>query len=104
MEYTQDIEGNMLFGPMTPGQKLGQKLPYEFDEIFCSRSNMKEDKVNYYFQTVNDGRYACKSSSGVLPSFVEQDFSMIINMIMSRYEHFGKPKEPNESENQSISY
>ena len=104
MEYTQDIEGNMMYGPMTPGQKLGQKLPYEFDEIFCSIPRREGDKVNYYFQTFNDGRYACKSCSGVLPSFVEQDFSMIINMIMSRYEHFGKTKEPNESENQNIAY
>ena len=62
------------------------------------------DKIKYYFQTINDGRYACKSCSSVLPEYIEQDFSMIINMIMSRYEHFGKPKEPNESENQNIAY
>lgn len=104
MEYTQDIEGNMLFGPMIPGKKLGQNIPYEFDEIFCAISRRDGDKIKHYFQTINDGRYACKSCSSVLPEYIEQDFSMIFNMIMSRYEHFGKPKEPNESENQNIAY
>lgn len=95
-ERLQDDEMNMVYGPMLPGNKLGNKIPYEFDEIYCSLSRKENGSLTYYFQTVNDNKYSCKSCCNVLKAFVDQDFSMIINLIMSRYEHFDKIPDTNK--------
>lgn len=85
----QDSENYTKYGPMFPGQQLSQVVPSQFDEIYVAQSRRSpEGHIEYFFQTVNDGKYECKSTSGVLPPFMEPDWSKIISMIESRTQFF----------------
>ena len=46
MERTKDeITGGMLYGPSMPGAKLGQAIPYLFDEFFVLRVEKDPDGI-----------------------------------------------------------
>lgn len=71
MERIKDEEiGRFIFMPMMPGTKLGQSIPYLFDEVFALRVEKGEDGADYrVLQTSADANYEAKDRSGRLDKF-----------------------------------
>lgn len=67
LESYQDDAGVVRYQPALPGKKLGQALPYFFDEVFFLRVE-KDTEGNSvrYLQTVPDIKYHAKDRSGRL--------------------------------------
>jgi phage nucleotide-binding protein len=64
MERVQDESGRMLYGPMMPGGKLANQLPYLFDEIFAYRITTAADgTVTRWLQTQPDESWTAKDRS-----------------------------------------
>jgi phage nucleotide-binding protein len=82
-ERLQDENGAMLWNPSMPGQKLGQSLPYYFDEVFALRTKQVEDEVRRALQTGSDGVWTAKDRSGALAQFEEPNLETILNKIIS---------------------
>lgn len=82
MEKMQDESGRLLYGPSMPGTKLGQQLPYYFDEVFALRVEKDEEgKIVRMLQTEADPSYVAKDRSGKLDAWENADLSYIINKI-----------------------
>jgi len=82
IERTQDETGKILWGPSMPGNKLGQQLPYLFDEIFALRVASNADgEVERALQTGPDSTYVAKDRSGKLDAWEAPDWGLIINKI-----------------------
>lgn len=84
VEKTQDETGRLLYGPSMPGQKMGQSLPYFFDEVLALRVE-KDDEGNSQraIQTQPDGIWSAKDRSGKLDSWMDPDLGAIIKAIQS---------------------
>jgi hypothetical protein len=82
LEKSQDEMGRILYAPSMPGQKLGQLLPYYFDEVLALRVERDaEGNTVRTLQAQPDGLWAAKDRSGKLPDFNAPDLGQIINMI-----------------------
>lgn len=82
MEKSQDEHGRMMYGPSMPGTKLGQQLPFYFDEVFALRVEKDEEgKIVRMLQTEADPSYVAKDRSGKLDSWEQADLGFIINKI-----------------------
>lgn len=82
MEKSQDEHGRMMYGPSMPGTKLGQQLPFYFDEVFALRVEKDEEgKTVRMLQTEADPSYVAKDRSGKLDAWETADLSFIINKI-----------------------
>lgn len=80
-----ELSGLISNGPMMPGSKMGQQLPYLFDEVFRLGVGETEQKVKYrYIQTVPDSQYEAKDRSGVLDPIERPDLKFIINKILTK--------------------
>lgn len=68
MERVKDEQtGAMLYSPLLPGAKLGQQIPYMFDEVLCLRVERdSEGQLQRWLQTTPDFNYAAKDRSGAL--------------------------------------
>lgn len=68
MEPSKDeLTGVVKYGPAMPGAKLGNKLPYFFDEVFRLGVNKDQQGNPYRFlQTQPDLQYEAKDRSGAL--------------------------------------
>lgn len=68
MEPSKDeLTGIVKYGPAMPGAKLGQKLPYFFDEVFRLAVGQTPQGEKYRFlQTQPDLQYEAKDRSGAL--------------------------------------
>ena len=67
LESYQDDTGVVRYQPMLPGKKLGQALPYFFDEVFFLRVEKNTDGESVrYLQTAPDIKYHAKDRSGRL--------------------------------------
>jgi hypothetical protein len=68
MEPSKDeLTGIVKYGPSMPGAKLGQKLPYFFDEVFRLGVNKDQAGTPFRFlQTQPDLQYEAKDRSGAL--------------------------------------
>lgn len=67
--FKDEFSGMVRYGPSMPGAKLGQKLPYFFDEMF--RLGIGQDPVDTtkkfrFLQTQPDMQYEAKDRSGAL--------------------------------------
>jgi len=83
-ERVQDDTGRLLFGPSMPGQKLGQQMPYLFDEVFCYQMVKDENGVPMrMLLTQPDGINIAKDRSGKLDMWEQPDLGAIINKIRS---------------------
>lgn len=73
MEMMKDeVAGTMKYGPSMPGSKLGQKLPYFFDEVFRLGVNKDAQGNSFRFlQTQPDLQYMAKDRSGALAAMEE---------------------------------
>lgn len=84
MERTKDEHtGAVLFGPSMPGQRLGQALPYLFDEVLCLRveKDAETGAPVRALQTQPDYQYGAKDRSGVLEPFEAPDLEAIFRKI-----------------------
>lgn len=74
--------GAMLYGPSMPGTKLGQSLPYFFDEVFAIRVERdNEGNTSRWLQTAIDPQYYCKDRSGALDMFEHPHLGNILDKI-----------------------
>lgn len=78
-ERTKDeLSGAVLYGPSMPGQRLGQGLPYLFDEVLCLRIEKDtEGKTVRALQTQPDFQYGAKDRSGALDAFEPPNLAAI---------------------------
>lgn len=82
MEYTKDEStGMMVFSPSMPGSKLGQQIPYLFDEVFRLGVKKDDEGVHRFLQTQADYQYTAKDRTGSLDAFEQADLTTIINKI-----------------------
>ncbi len=82
LEKSQDEMGRILYAPSMPGQKLGQLLPYYFDEVLALR--VEKDAQGDPLRTLQaqpDGLWAAKDRSGKLDAFNAPHLGDIINTI-----------------------
>lgn len=84
MELMKDeTSGIVKYMPSMPGSKLGQQLPYFFDEVFRLATAKPQQGPKYRFlQTQPDLQYVAKDRSGVLDEIEKPDISHIINKIL----------------------
>lgn len=85
MERTKDeITGGMLYGPSMPGAKLGQAIPYLFDEFFVLRVEKDPDgNPTRALQTGPDYQYQAKDRSGALDLFEPPNLGDIAKKILA---------------------
>lgn len=77
-----EATGVMLYTLSMPGQKLGQALPYLFDELFVLRVEKDaEGNLTRWLQTANDLQYQAKDRSGALDMFEAPDLAAIATKI-----------------------
>jgi phage nucleotide-binding protein len=79
-----EVTGQMLYGPMMSGQKLGASMPYFFDLVLALQTWKDQDGVTQRaLQTVRDGSYEAKDRSGVLDPAEPPDLSLIYRKIIN---------------------
>lgn len=85
MEPSKDeMTGIVKYGPAMPGSKLGNKLPYFFDEVFRLGVNKTPQGETYRFlQTQPDLQYEAKDRSGVLQPVEPPHLTYIFNKILT---------------------
>lgn len=83
MEPLKDeLTGVVKYMPAMPGQKLGPKIPYMFDEVFRIGINKAPDGTQYRFlQTQPDIQYEAKDRSGALAALEPPHLAHIFNKI-----------------------
>lgn len=78
-----DDEGITKRGPMMPGTKLAQQIPYLFDLVMALRLMRDPDgKVMRQLQTAADIHYEAKDRSGALAQFMPPDLSAVADAIL----------------------
>jgi hypothetical protein len=85
MEPTKDeLTGVVRYGPAMPGAKLGNKLPYFFDEVFRLGVGQTPQGEKYRFlQTQPDLQFEAKDRSGALAPVEAPILSAIFAKILS---------------------
>lgn len=84
VERAQDEQGRLFYAPSMPGNKLGQALPYWFDEVFALRCETSEDgTIARMIQTGTDGIWSAKDRSGRLSMWEPADLGAIIGKVLS---------------------
>lgn len=82
VEKSQDEMGGILFAPSMPGNKIGQALPYFFDEVLAARVEKDADgNTQRAIQCESDGVWQAKDRSGKLDAWEAPDLGAIINKI-----------------------
>jgi hypothetical protein len=86
MEHNKDpITGVSKYGPAMPGQKLGPKSPYLYDEVFYMGVGQTPQGVSYrYLGTQPTLKYHAKDRSGVLAPIEQPNLTYIINKILGK--------------------
>lgn len=83
-EFSKDEgTGSKLYMPMMPGNKLGQELPYFFDEVF--RMVKGRDVTNRPYQallTVESYQHQARDRSGMLAEIERADLTYIFKKIL----------------------
>ena len=83
--HLDEVSKITSFGPSMPGAKLGNQLPYLFDEVFRLGIGKTMEGVEYRFlQTQPDLQYEAKDRSGVLATIEPPDLSHIFAKIMGQ--------------------
>jgi hypothetical protein len=82
MEKTQDEMGRLLYYPSLPGNKVGQQLPYFFDEVLALRVERdSEGATQRALMCESDGLWLAKDRSGKLSPWEEPNLGVIISKI-----------------------
>lgn len=83
-EKTQDDTGRILYAPSMPGNKLGQSLPYFFDEVLALRVEKDEAGIGQRALLCDsDGIWSAKDRSGKLDQWMAPDLGEIIAAIQA---------------------
>ena len=78
-----ELTGIVKYGPSMPGAKLGQKLPYFFDEVFRLGINKTPQGELYRFlQTQSDLQNIAKDRSGALDAIEPPHLTHVFNKIL----------------------
>lgn len=78
-----ELTGIVVNGPSMPGAKLGQKLPYFFDEVFKLGINKDQQGQSFRFlQTVTDLQNIAKDRSGALDAMEPPHLTHVFNKIL----------------------
>ena len=81
-EKAQDENGRMLNYPSTPGNKLGQQLPYLFDEVWAMRIQKDASGIDHrVIQTQPDYNWTAKDRSGSLDDLEKPNLAEILAKI-----------------------
>lgn len=81
-EKTPDETGRILYAPSMPGNKMGQQLPYFFDEVLALRVEKDDDgTVQRALMCDSDPSWSAKDRSGKLSSWEMPDLGAIIEKI-----------------------
>lgn len=81
-EFSKDeTTGGMMFGPMLPGNKLGQKLPYYFDETFRMVVNPL-NRAQKALITAPSFQHTARDRSGMLAEYEAPDLTAIFKKIL----------------------
>lgn len=84
-ERVKNDQSRLMNGPMLPGTKLPQDLPYLFDEVMALRAEESEDGVlSRTLQTQPTIDYIAKDRSGTLNIFEQPNLTAIFDKIMRR--------------------
>lgn len=87
MEKTQDEMGRLLYYPSLPGNKVGQQLPYFFDEVLALRVERdSEGATQRALMCESDGLWLAKDRSGKLSPWEEPDLGAVIAKIGGTHE------------------
>ena len=82
MEKSQDEMGKMLYAPSMPGNKIGQSLPYFFDEVLVLRVERDgEGNTQRALLCDSDGNWTAKDRSGKLSTWEAPDLGEVIRKI-----------------------
>lgn len=82
VEKQQNEMAQLLHSPSMPGQKLGQMLPYFFDEVFALRVGQNENgEQQRMLMCATDGIWVAKDRSGLLGPWENADLGAIIAKI-----------------------
>jgi phage nucleotide-binding protein len=93
VEHTKDELGSMLYAPSMPGNKLGQSLPYFFDEVLALRLERDNEGIpRRVLQTQPDGLWQAKDRSGRLDAWEaadnpEETLKRVIGKIAGTYKN-----------------
>lgn len=80
--YKDEATGNFIFGPSLPGNKLGQKLPFIFDEVFRLTTIVDgKGETSRMLQTQPTYQYDAKDRSGSLAPNEFPNLTYIIDKI-----------------------
>jgi phage nucleotide-binding protein len=79
VEKAQDETGRILYTPSMPGSKVGQQLPYFFDEVLALRVEKDAEGVSQRaLMCDSDGIWLAKDRSGKLDAWEAPEMSAII--------------------------
>ena len=82
VEKSQDETGRILYSPSMPGNKVGQSLPYFFDEVLALRVEKDAEGVaQRALMCDSDGLWLAKDRSGKLGAWEPADLGQIIAKI-----------------------
>ena len=82
VEKSQDENGRVLYSPSMPGAKVGQSLPYFFDEVLALRVEKDAEGVTQRAIMCHpDGLWTAKDRSGKLEQWEAADMGAIIRKI-----------------------
>lgn len=82
VEKSQDESGRMLYSPSMPGSKIGQQLPYFFDEVLALRVEKDAEGITQRaLMCDSDGLWAAKDRSGKLAPWEAPDMGALIRKI-----------------------
>lgn len=80
-EYSKDINGVQLFQPMMPGTKLGQALPYYFDEVLRMVSANDPAKTRMLC-TQTSYQHQARDRSGMLAEYEQANLTHVFKKIL----------------------
>lgn len=82
LEKQQDEMGRILYQPSMPGNKMGQSLPYHFDEVLALRMEKDAEGVTQRaLMCDSDGLWQAKDRSGKLDMWEAPDLGSVIQKI-----------------------
>ncbi|MEG1501937.1 MAG: ATP-binding protein [Synergistaceae bacterium] len=82
VEKQQNELGQLLHSPAMPGQKLGQMLPYFFDEVLALRVAQNENgEIQRMLMCQSDGIWTSKDRSGKLDMWEAANLNNLIEKI-----------------------
>jgi hypothetical protein len=81
--HKDELTGITRYGPMVPGQQLGPKVPYMYDEVFRLGIN-KDGQGNpfRFLQTQPDLQFEAKDRSGALAAIEPPNLAYVFNKII----------------------